>query len=336
MTTLRANGPALIAPADTQRDFGFDTHNVSVGKLQEAFSEQQRVTPSAWSCQRMTARPCFLGYPSTLRNPAKRAGVRRSHIPRSTTRLDTGRNVSFWGYVGKVLPTDEFDHALAESDVVKYRVKIEHSNGRRTELRIRFICDRNGSYWLGYLANPTSLLSSYNAHAAAFSGLDRHMERRIMMRVPLAVLRQIIRSVVPDFQWSEDTRVRIKALAFRVCPAQIFTYLPTHPYTPSKIFGFLRCLYATPYGNGLGEYRCLSDDLNLEVFCKKTDEGYETLLFVFRLGGRVFLSVNFYDKLARAKLDAEIVGARIGGRKVEEFLRSSCARRYYVAQGGSA
>jgi hypothetical protein len=148
----------------------------------------------------------------------------------------------------------------------------------------------------------------------------KHLERRIMMRVLFGALRRIVRTADPTFEWHDDTKERIRKLAFRNCPAQVFTYLLTFPKTPAEFMSFLRCLLSVPYSDRK-LFRLLCDDLGIEVQSRSGPDGVQTLLLIFRKGGRVSWSVCFYDKLAKAKNDAEVIDKDVGDDSVLKFLK---------------
>ena len=198
---------------------------------------------------------------------------------------------------------DVFGNAVATVTFQKPadRLVIWHKNKRQTEMQVKLSRDTNGNYWLGVLANPTSRLNGYNAFAVALADTKWHAERRRFVRVPFIVLRRIVQSVDPRFKWHPDTARRIKDLGFRNCPAQVFTYLLTSPFTPQQIMGYMRCVYSTPYKVDGDNSILLCDDLDIEMHCKRGKDGVQTLLFIFRKSGRIVFSVNFYDKFAKAR-----------------------------------
>lgn len=314
------NDPAktnLIVAGDTVRDIGMDMLSASLGKLSEdsliknTSSYSMQLAPEdckgvfdglqklVRECQR-TGQSQLVGY--------KAGSVKIAYsVEVSMLKEPAGRDAS------------END-PLGKNQMLKVRIVIWHANGRQTEIVVKLNRDRNGYYWLGVIGNPTSLLNKYNAFAVALPNASLHAERRILQRVPFLALRRIIRSVLPTFEWHRDTKQRIKDLAFRNCPAQVFTFMPTLPRKPEQIMGYMRSTYSIPYKAGKHDYRLLCDDLNIEVQTRGQVGELQTLLFLFRKGGRIAWSVSFYNKLAKAEADAEAIKTAVADKKTLEFL----------------
>lgn len=309
-------GPLVIA-ADTKRDFGQDTANAAIGRLPGGDTNNGK-SKHKLRLNREDARAVVLCCEE----------MHHESTQRQKTRLVTHRTrehkIDFLVDCMRLSKSSKKrDMRAAEfmerGETLHYRLVVTAENSRQTELNITVTLDRNGFLWLSVRGNPTSLLNAYNAHAVAISGVGRHAERRIMMRVLFAVVRRIVRSSNKNFEWQPETRQRIKDLAFRLCPAQIFTYVVHETKTPQQLLGFLRAVYSVPYCNR-DIHRLLHDDLGFEMQARGTPEGVQTLLFIFRKGGRISWSVAYYDKMAKASRDAEIIKLEVGDDTVTKFL----------------
>ena len=312
---------ALIIASDTVRDVGMDTLNASLGKL----AEDTLIPKDARYSLELSREDCESIFGS-LKQLAK---AEMTSGNRHCVSLNmSGHKIKYWVEaqllkVPSKEPTAGDKEPLCKNQMIRAKITITHANGRQTEMVVKLSRDRNGYYWLGIQANPTSLLNRYNAFAVALPGRGRHSERRLFQKIAFAVLRRIVRSVRPNFEWHEETQKRIKDLAFRICPAQVFTFLPTYPRTPEQVMGYLRCCYGTPYKAGHLGYRLLCDDLGIEVQTRGVPGSLQTVLFLFRKSGRIAWSVSFYDKLAKAKSDAEAIKAEVGDADVIAFLMSA-------------
>ena len=312
---------ALIRASDTVRDIGMDTLNASLGKL----AEDTLIPKNARYSLELSREDCE-GILVALKTLAY--GERPTDSRHCVSLSMSGHKIQYWIETQLLkVPSKEppaGDHEpLCKNQAIRAKFTITHANGRQTEMVVKLSRDRNGYYWLSIQANPTSLLNRYNAFAVALPGRGRHSERKLFQRIAFAALRRIVRSIQPNFEWHEETQRRIKALAFRVCPAQVFTFLPTYPRTPEQVMAFLRCCYSTPYNAGQLGFRQLCDDLGIEVQTRGPPGSLQTVLFLFRKAGRVAWSVSFYDKLAKAKSDAEAIKAEVGDADVIAFLMSA-------------
>jgi hypothetical protein len=311
----------LISRSDTKRDVGFDTLHATIGRLPPLGME-----PGPTRTFKLELRPEDA---NSVRAALSKLATRFQKNQRAEPICHTSRgNRIRFQIETRVVAAPQTapdgsdrDH-LKRGERFKVELVIVHANARQTNFYVSLIRDSNGCYWLNVQANPTALLKGYNAFAVALPKVGRRAERRIMMRVPFAVLRQIVRSVEPEFEWQNDTKRRLKELAFRICPVQVFTYLVTHPRTPAQLMGFLRCVYSVPYSSGDVD-RLLCDDLSFQLMSVRGSDSLQTLLFEFRTGGRTASSVNFYDKLAKAKVDAAVIDAKVGGSKDLKFLRGA-------------
>ena len=330
-TNSHTSRTALITASDTVRDIGIDTLNASLGKL----SGEEKSPKHGKFKLRMDAADCG----AIIRALLKLADDQHRHnSPHLVTHRTREHEVKY-EIETTILTLPLFDgRVIAEAplksgETVKIRLRVIHANSRYTDMTVKLTRDRHGHFWVGVLANPTALLSGYNAYAVAFPDTGRHAERRRFQRVPFAVLRRIVRSVVKTFDWHEATKQRIRDLAFRNSPAQLFTYLPTAPRTPADIMSYLRCAYSTPYRSDNG-FCLLSDDLGIEVHARKDPSGLQTLLFVFRKDGTVTWSVSFYDKLAKANRYAATINVKVGDADAIRFLRSALRVDITIHEGG--
>lgn len=307
---------ALIMASDAKRDVGYDTFNAALGSLKQGGrqpdqSYKMKLCPDdAYAITGGLFRVTEL----CRQQSATHFVQHNLHSLRIAYQIDA-TVASTTG-----IDFDDLASTFSKGKSVKFPLDISHQNGRTTQMRVRVSCDGAGYYWLSAQGNPTTLLNAYNAFAVAMPHTGKHHERRIMMRVPFGVLRRIVRSVDQKFEWHPDTKERINKLRFRNCPAQVFTYLLTVPKSPAEFMSYLRCVFSVPYSNREG-YRLLCDDLGIEVLSRRGPDGVQTLLFLFRKGGRIAWSVSFYDKLAKAQVDAEIVDKPVGDDSVHKFLR---------------
>jgi hypothetical protein len=308
-----SSSSALIAASDAKRDIGYDTVNNALGKLKGDDDRKSRYKLK------------------TCPNDAWRLAEALDAFANSGQSQSVNHNmlsmrIEYWIYVTKLRgavigqssesKTEDF---LKAGESLKYKILVKHNHGRFSEMLVTINRDSNGSYWISVLANPTSLILGYNAFAVAVRGKSRLAERRIMMRVPFAVLRRIVKAQNKSFDWHEDTKERIKDLAFRNCPSQVFTYVDPFPKTPYQLLGFLRAIYSTNYSDRR-IHQLLCDAIGFEMIPKVTAEGVQTLLFLFRKDGRRTYSFNLYDKSAKAKADAETIKIEIGDESVQSFL----------------
>jgi hypothetical protein len=215
--------------------------------------------------------------------------------------------------------------AYADVDeVIEFELKVTCPNGRFTPMHVRTQIDRNRNYWLNVRANPSALINGYNAYAVRLGKLKSGAERSLVMQVPFMVLRAMLREVDPQFDWKSGTRDRIKKLQFKLCPVQVFTYLGTGGFTTGQFLGFLRAVLSSPYGDGNKNYGLLADFLGISMDAELSDDGeVQSLLLKFKNDGRIELSVNLYDKLAKAKADAAALQRSVGEEVIREFLGSN-------------
>lgn len=318
----------LINSSNRKRDVGYDTISASIGKLAE--TGVKRAKPEfAMKLSPDDAKGVIEG--STELSIVSQGEAGEQFVPKTFQSNRIEYYLSCW-IVSSDAQAGE-PNILQPNGSVKFKLRIRFASGRTTEMELKVNRDRNGHYWLTIRANPTALLHGYNAFAVAIPGKGKHAERRMIMRVVFHVLRRFIRSVDKDFDWHPDTKVRINELAFRICPAQVFTYITTKDMNPAELIGFLRCVYSVPYSNKK-HHRLLCDDLGIEMHSKVGPDGVETLLLIFRRGGRVAWSVNFYDKLAKATSDAERIDMEVGDESVLRFLRSAIRVDVTIHDGG--
>ncbi|MBU2582288.1 MAG: hypothetical protein KJ622_11265 [Alphaproteobacteria bacterium] len=318
----------LINKSNEERDVGYDTINASMGNLGGAGSKRPAPVFGIMLCPDDALH--VVGGLTKLAELGQ-AQNQEQLVSRKANSHKVDYGVVCW-MVSSDATRRGFD-VLPKNGSSKFKLEIRLSNRRTTMMEVKVNRDTNGHYWLSIRANPTSLLNGYNAFAVAIPGRGKHAERRIIMRVVFQVLRAILRSVDAGFEWHADTKGRIKKLAFRICPAQVFTYMIARNMTPAQIIGYLRCVYSVPYSNGK-HHRLLCDDLGIEVQSKAGPDGVETLLLIFRKGGRVTWSVNFYDKLAKAKSDAVVIDLNVGDESVLKFLASAVRVDVTIHEGG--
>ena len=240
-----------------------------------------------------------------------------------------GAKIKYWvtvEYVGRDRGRLLQDRAERNLDGPnEFVARIKSANGRDTEMFVRTQKDRNGNFWLNVRANPSSLINGYNAYATAMPGQPRGAERELVLRAPFIVLKALLRKGQADFDWEPATARRIKGLQFKLCPIQIFTYLDTAAFTPERFLGFLRAVLSSPFGDGKaaqGEHRLVADLLGVEVLPKFVNRRIQSLLLVFRRGDCVELSVNLYNKYAKASQDAGVIHTEVGDDSVHQFLSS--------------
>lgn len=326
-----ASHHALIRASDTNRDFGHDTANAALGRLSGDVATNSK-SKQTLRLKAEDARAVVLAMEE----------MQREFTIKDKTRIVTHKtqeNIIQYEIdcVRQSKAPDKAELSYGEfmkkRETLKYKLKVTLENSRTTELHIAVTLNMNGFYWVSVRGNPTSLLNSYNAHAVAIPGLGIHSERRLMLRVLFAVLRRIVRSTHKGFDWHGETRQRIKDLSFRLCPAQVFTYILPGRKSPTQLLGFLRAVFSVPYSNRL-LHRLLHDDLGFEMQARGTLEGVQSLLFLFRKGGRIAWSVCLYDKLAKAANDAEMLNIDVGDESVGKFLSQALRVDVTVHEGG--
>jgi hypothetical protein len=324
---------ALIVASDTVRDIGYDTFNASMGKLSEKFNVTAKSKFSMKLC------------PADARSIAKalhktaercRARSEKHFVSHRISSHKISYKIDCIILAAPNAPTDfEGDDFLGKGETFKFKLLVSHENSRMTEMQVKINRDRNGFYWLSVLANPTSLLNAYNAHAIALPDTNKHAERRLIMRTSFYFLARVVTSIDSAFAWHPDTAQRIKDLAFRNCPAQVFTYLITAPKTPAGLMGFFRAILSVPYSDRKLHW-LLCDDLGIEVQSRRGPDGVQTLLLIFRKAGRIAWSVNFYDKLAKAADDAEMIHVKVGDKSVRDFLSRALRVDVTIHEAGQA
>ena len=337
-STTNANGrKSLIQKPTTRRSFGFDTTQYAIGRLPRSYDENEgrgeRSGPTNELGLRLSGteyttisknliRACekcdAAGQPFVLSSKVNGSRIRYKIEAKriASSRVAKEQNVGAsrrGGRAGVV-------HADLD-DVNEFLFTVTCPTGRFTPMHVRTQVDRNGNYWLNVRANPSALINGYNAYAVRLGKLASGEERALVMQVPFMVLRSMLREIDPQFDWEPGTRDRIKKLHFKLCPVQVFTYLGTGGFTTGQFLGFLRAVLSSPYGDGEKNYGVLADFLGISMDAELGDAGeVQSLLLKFKNDGRIELSVNLYDKLAKAKADAAPLQRSVGEEAVREFL----------------
>lgn len=317
----------LIAEPRRKREFGHDTIQLALGRLSRFHSpvadydleigegENRKILAALFAITQKTKRdPRFYAVVSSQ----PQVGRIRWHV--------RGERISAINVLERAEDSTSLSLSPGQSCTVVLHIETPTS-GRVTQMHVVMRQDRRKTYWLNVRANPTSLLLGYNAFAVSIEGRTQAAERRMLLRLPFAALRRIVRAMDPEFTWEESTSLRIRKLAFRIGNAQVFTYLQT-PIPSAAYLAFLRNCYSVPFSRGRTSHNVLADDLRLKVQSEGSFGRIETLL-IRRMAGfsglsadRHVLSVNFYDKSLKAASDAGAANVDIGSEEVRSFLKS--------------
>jgi hypothetical protein len=337
-TTNASSRKSLIQKPTTRRSFGFDTTQYAIGRLPRSYDEDEgrgeRSGPTNELGLRLS-RTEYTTIAKTLIRACETFEVTRQPFVLSSKvngskirykieakRFASSRVAILEQNVGASRRGGRAGMVHADlDDVNEFELKVTCPTGRFTPMHVRTQVDRNGNYWLNVRANPSALINGYNAYAVRLGKLTSGAERALVMQVPFMVLKSMLREVDSEFDWEPTTRDRIKNLQFKLCPVQVFTYLGTEDFTTTQFLGFLRAVLSSSYGDGDKNYGLLADFLGIALEARFDEAGgVQSLLIKFMNDGRIELSVNLYDKLAKAKKDAAVVERSVGEEAVREFL----------------
>lgn len=315
----------LVNRGSQTRDCGFDTMQFGVGDLGKSHepTADYAVKLEMNTCVSVVlildafVKKCRANTEYWKIVSTRAQGVRFAYQVRGTAKFLLSSNHHIVGNK-QLNPGDDLTYTL----IVK-----NPDTGRDTHMELRVCRDPNGACWLNVRANPTSLLIGYNAFAAAIEGFDLTAERRLVLRMPFIVLRLILMSLDPTFEWSPKTAQRIRELAVRLANMQVFTYALT-PICPADYMSFIFSGYNTSFATGKHGRKRIADALRLKVMSYGSLDQMQSLL-IRRMAGfvggdadRQIASVLFYDKLAKAEVDAKSAGADIGSPEDIEFLKT--------------
>ena len=306
-------GRPLISTPDTKRSFGIDTSQLAIGRQASSSEDGPAASEEGVGLKlsekehgRITKLMQKAVETSQSGEPFQLAGKINGSRITHTIRVSCTRGVG--------------EDAADGTATREFRMDIKCANGQHTAIILRLQRDKNGSFWLNLRANPSSLINGYNALGVALNGMSPNDERGRLLRTPFEVLRRLLREVDPKFEWEPETKARIKKLLFKACPVQVFTYMATAPFALDQWLGYLRAVLSCPLGNGDGGYCLLADLLGIELDSRARGGPVQGLLLRFMKHGRVELSVNLYDKIAAARVDAAKTNSEVGDAKVRDFL----------------